>query len=1073
MFPASQSRSRVITCRGARAAERCLLEQLATVQATEPEDLSLPVRVVVPSKSLRRHLLRTLARRQGAAAGLQVQTLFGLALEVVQRAGLEVPRADAAFEVQVRRLAAVEPALRVGLDELADGYDAVVGAVRDLLDAGFLPGNEEGVLDRLDELAGAVAPERVERARALVRLAAAAFVEAESGGLRHSMRALQVAEELLPARGPDLVPTRALFVHGFADVTGVAADLLVGLLRVLGGTVVLDRPPDPADPTQDDLGGAYLSRLEERVAHLEQEADGVCDPPPEFELAEAPDVESEARWVAERIRGLLDEGAEPEGIGVVGRSLEAIALPLRRHLRRLGVPFSAEGAAVPGAGPRRKLSRLTELLGRGTASEVDLWIEARAGSLGTTELLLGLRVLGIPRLADLAVLPADAAPSAGVPLPIALAPEEDEAETMDDWEPRRLSSDRLRRAVAEARQLVDALERQIGAGPATLHRRLTVQVLAALGWDDGSEESRAVHEALDGLCREFPESFELTGPEWLKLLRDRLGQVGEVPLGGGGAGVQVLTVMEARARTFDRLFAVAANRGAFPRIVHEDPMLPESVRARLAADVLPEMPVKRRSADEERYLWAQLLSSAPAVAVSWHVYGAEGTRTPSPFVDRLRRCEGVDGPVPVPQLWYADGIVERPRTVYELAVLEASTAGTRGIVSILEAAVAEGRTDSGAEAVSVAAGVVAQARADILAAVERPKDATATSPWFGFTGVGGASEDEVLWVTLAERTGTCPLQAFIERRLGVLPLPDPLLGLPGIGGALVGQVVHGVLESVVREAVDSRGELEVVLHSGPTEVRWPDRARLDTLVLDEARRVAATAGLAPWGLAPLLAARARQFLEVERGLEWAEGSLRDVLGTEVEGWAAVPGVSARLRFRADRVDAEGPTAVLVDYKTAKPEVEAKTEPSRSDNLRDRIARGRLLQAAAYSQAMGAHDARGRYLYLKPNDAWVDLVRELSVDRDDDRFIEPFADAVRCIVAARKQGVAFPRLEEANGRQAAHCGYCGVAEACRRDDSTFRRDLVRWMRSDAGAGDPSVDAARELWWLGFAREVKLG
>lgn len=1073
MVRAPHTRSRVITCRGARAAERRLVQEIVSSIGTAVEELSDPVRVVVPSRSLRRHFLRALGRRMGAAAGIQVQTLFGLALEVVSRAGLDVPRADAAFEVQLRRRAAAEPALRAGLEELADGYDAVVGAVRDLLDAGFLPGNEEGVLERLDEVAETVAPERVERARALVRLAAAAFEEAESGGLRRSMRALQVAEEVLLAHGPDSLPTRALFVHGFADVTGVAADLLVGLLRVLGGTVVLDRPPDPADPARDDLGGTYLSRLEERVAHLEQAADEVGDPSPEIELAEAPDVESEARWVAERVRGLLDGGAEPETVGVVGRSLEAMALPLRRHLRRLGIPFSAEGAVVPGAGPRRKLGRLTELLRRGTASELDLWIEARAGRLGTTELLLGLRVLGIPRLADLAALPADAAPSAGVPLPIAFAPEEDEAEATDDCEPRRLSSDRLRRSVAEARQLVDALERRIGAGPAALHRRLTVQVLEALGWDEGSGESRAVHDALDGLCREFPESFELTGPEWLKLLSDRLGRVGELPLGGGGAGVQVLTVMEARARTFDRLFVVGANRGAFPRVVHEDPMLPESIRARLAADVLPEMPVKRRSADEERYLWAQLLSSAPSVAVSWHVYGAEGTRTPSPFVDRLRRRKGVDGPVPVRQLWRADDNAGRPRTAYELAVLEAPTAGTRGIAAILEAAVAEGRTDSGAEPPSVAAGVLAQARAEVLAAVERPKDATAASPWFGFAGAGDASEEEALWVTLAEKTGTCPLQAFIERRLGVLPLPDPLLGLPAIGGALVGQVVHGVLESVVREAADNRGELETVLRRTPTEVTWPDRGRLDGLVLDEARKAAAKAGLAPWGMAPLLAARARQFLEVEHGLEWATGSLSGVLGTEVEGWAAVAGVSARLRFRSDRVDAEGPTVVLVDYKTAKPEVEAKTEPSRSDNLRERIARGRLLQAAAYSQATGAQDARGRYLYLKPNDAWVDLVRELSVDRDDDRFIEPFANAVRCIVAARKRGVAFPRLEEANGRQAAHCSYCGVAEACRRGDSAFRRDLVRWMQGDEGAGDPSVDAARELWWLGFAREVELG
>jgi hypothetical protein len=44
----------------------------------------------------------------------------------------------------------------------------------------------------------------------------------------------------------------------------------------------------------------------------------------------------------------------------------------------------------------------------------------------------------------------------------------------------------------------------------------------------------------------------------------------------------------------------------------------------------------------------------------------------------------------------------------------------------------------------------------------------------------------------------------------------------------------------------------------------------------------------------------------------------------------------------------------------------------------------------------------------------------------------------------------------------------VAEACRRDDSAFRRDLVRWMNGDEGAGESAADAARDLWWLGFDR-----
>ena len=300
--------SRVITCKGARAAERRLLAEIDRVAAARVEDLALPVRIVVPSRSLRRHLLRVLARRRSAVAGVQVQTLFGLASEAVARAGESTPREDAAFEVLLRRRASGVPVLRANLEDLSDGYDAVVGAVRDLLDAGFLPGNEEGVIERLEDAAGEVAPARIDRSRSLVSLAAAVHEEAEEMGVRRSAAVLQAAEEELLANGLELLPTKALFVHGFADVTGLAADLLLALVRVLGGTVLLDRPPDPAETESDDLGGAYLSRLELRMAHLDQEVDASSDAPPDVELGEAPDAESEARWVSERLRDHLDRG---------------------------------------------------------------------------------------------------------------------------------------------------------------------------------------------------------------------------------------------------------------------------------------------------------------------------------------------------------------------------------------------------------------------------------------------------------------------------------------------------------------------------------------------------------------------------------------------------------------------------------------------------------------------------------------------------------------------------------------------------------------------------------------------
>jgi CRISPR/Cas system-associated exonuclease Cas4 (RecB family) len=144
------------------------------------------------------------------------------------------------------------------------------------------------------------------------------------------------------------------------------------------------------------------------------------------------------------------------------------------------------------------------------------------------------------------------------------------------------------------------------------------------------------------------------------------------------------------------------------------------------------------------------------------------------------------------------------------------------------------------------------------------------------------------------------------------------------------------------------------------------------------------------------------------------------------------------------------------------------ESTRSNHLSKKIARGRLLQAAAYSRASAKENARGEYLYLKPNEDWTDEMREVAVDGDDDALVEVFSTAIRTIATARSEGVAFPRVVEADGKTAAHCTYCAVAEACRRDDSAFSRDLVRWMNGDEGAGESAADAARDLWWLGVDR-----
>ena len=45
--------------------------------------------------------------------------------------------------------------------------------------------------------------------------------------------------------------------------------------------------------------------------------------------------------------------------------------------------------------------------------------------------------------------------------------------------------------------------------------------------------------------------------------------------------------------------------------------------------VLPDVPIKKRGEDEERYLFAQLLAAAPNVTVSWTECDDDGKATPA------------------------------------------------------------------------------------------------------------------------------------------------------------------------------------------------------------------------------------------------------------------------------------------------------------------------------------------------------------------------------------------------------------------------------------------------------------
>lgn len=1121
---------RLLIAHGALAAEALLLERVDSLLGEarhDPALLARPVRIVVPSRSLRLHLAAALVRHRGrSAAGVSVQNLFGLAAEILERGGAPVHSGARMFDVLAQRAARAEPALRHGLEDLVDGFAAVTGTVRDLLDAGLEPVHAEAAEEALaaDGARGASQAE-VERARALVRAAARTEEWMRELSLGRVWDLLRRATELLETGGDRGLPVRAVLIHGFADATGVVTDFLHALLRRWGAWLILDRPPKPEGGGAE---GAFSERFAERLSlssRVETAApaisaisaisaakaiDGLA--PPRVEAFEAVGAESECREVARRVRELLDGGARPEGIGLVARALDPYRFALRRHLHRLGIPFSGVGerGALTPAG--RRVRAFLSLLRQEEAVPSDRWLDALAslpplsleGAQGRVDLRLAFYSLGAGRLRDVAGLEVEEVLRNNVYLlPIrqglkAAGEEEEEAEEGEGSQRRNdvyarrrsVSGSLLRVAVRAARRACDRLSGWPREATAGEHLgRLEDLLLSDLGWTAEREEARLVASALDDLEREVPPRLHLQREELRLLLEDLLESAGASELGGCGGGVQVLSVVEARARTFDHLFVFGLNRDVFPRGIREDALLPDDLR-RVLQRVLPDVPLKRSGFDEERYLFAQLLSASRAVTLSWQSADDDGKPlSRSPLVERLRErieAEGkIDRPAP---LWAlpAAGPLSGPRTAEEHAVMAGLHAPRRWFGRVLPLAVEEGRREL-ADLVAAQQPAcpaifdlpparLAAARLAVLEEMDpdlrTAEGRTARSllgPYFGFIGrlPGGAGEPRLreLYVTQLENLAACPWQLFLMRLLRVEPTPDPLGALPGVDALLLGNVVHATLERIARppERPEPGARLRAV---SPAAIAWPDEEDLAATLLEEATRLLADEGIRLPGLAQALADRARPMLEVARDVDWGDAGEVAVLATEHEGDLDVgeaPGRLRRVLYKADRVDVgAGGLMVWTDYKTGRPISEARTAETRRRHFLERVRSGSNLQAVAY--LLGSEgESMGRYLFLRPR--LDEDAREVAVTTGDQEFIAAFAAASEAVLVAWEEGSFFPRLVKPDGREEPiRCSYCAVAEACLRGDSGARKRLSQWTLAtgEPGAGEEALLRVWRLW-----------
>lgn len=1117
-LPALPARCTLRVVRGVRAMEAALLEEidrLVPPGALDPRLLGRPIRVLVPSRSLRHHVSAALVRHRGRAlVGVGVHTLHGLAMEMLDRVSAELPASAALYDVLVQRHARAEPVLRASLEPLVDGYAAVGGAVRDLLDAGLDPALLEALEERLE-----VGGERggtgseMSRAGALLRVAAATAEDMDRYGIGRTGALYRRAKETLESDPEAALPTRAVLFYGFTGLSALGGDLMDALISAFPSQVFLDEPPDPVWPEDADLGAEATRRLQDRLSGARRIVEQDAPESPILHLFRASGAWEEAREVAHRARAALDAGASPERVAIVARELRGYRVPLRLHLRRLGVPFSGLGALGPAGGAGRRVRALLDLARRRGETPVDRWLDAlgpphrlggadakglRTGRL--FDLRLALRSVGAARVHDVSVLDTGVllGDRGSLPLPTRRgvwdgpASGEGEAPAESEHEPeskvlrRHLPGDMLERAVLGARELVEHFAEWPLAASLPEHVRRVRGLLRLLGWDSDVDAARPVFGALGALEREFPGRIPLDYDEFSLLLARGLYDVGAEPIGGKGAGVAILSAREARGLTFDQLFVLGLNRDAFPKPGREDPMLSDTARRRLR-ELLPDLPVRGDALREERLLFAELVSSAPEVTLSWQAVDDDGkVRPPSPLVERLRWARDVAEPEVIAPLY--DATVPPPRDrllpIEDHALLAALHGGREALAALLPAALADERLASLdlpplSEIAAARLAVLAEFDPDRHTREGRARLAS-LGPYFGFVGPGmNDALRRDIFITTVERMARCPWQVFVERLLRLEVPPDPMENLPGIDGAMVGNVVHRVLERAAGGAPDAEpAPLADVLATPGRALHWPDEAEIDRALHEEAERVLREAGIGLQGFARALVSLARPYVVSARARDLAQGDVR-VLGTEAEGVVRVTdnsGAAREIRFKVDRVDRVGDRLWLTDYKTGalSGDLKKKKEEARHASLLGKVRTGEYLQAVAYAMSAsgGASGADGRYLYLDPD--LDDDLRAHKVSAEETDFAAAFEEATRRTLLAWDEGAFFPRLVDPRKDEAPPlCRYCKVREACNHGDSSARGRLRRWAAratEQAAVGEilaPPEAAAFEVWRLAAA------
>ncbi|MDH5493798.1 MAG: PD-(D/E)XK nuclease family protein, partial [Myxococcales bacterium] len=669
-----------------------------------------------------------------------------------------------------------------------------------------------------------------------------------------------------------------------------------------------------------------------------------------------------------------------EAVSIIARDFAPYRSSLAREIARQGLP--ASGSAASPAPVARRARTLVELLERRDETPIGTLLAlggerlARSSGLRPWELRLAWASRGATRLETVCELRFDAGEQIRLPCRDTLRRSSETS--LPRASRRTLSGSAVAAACAEVAEWRARLRRL--AGPARLADAIAAvrELVAHLALDE--EEGSALDRPLAALAEPPLGTLRVDSGELSALLREAWSELGARHLGGAGSGVALLTVTEARAMVFDHVVLLGLARDRFPRRVRSEPFLPDAVRVRLR-DLLPDLPVKAEGHDEERFLFAQLLGAASSLDLLHSTTEGDGRKlTPSVFLDELARCGRIDGAEAAPPTEYPSAV--------DLARDAALAHGRKGLSAHLEAAIEDARhllSEPGAPPQSAAE--IAAHRVALLGELGSDPSGIGRDhlgPFFGFVGDrrDGDPRAPNPPVTTLEALARCGWRAFLEKVLRLQPLPADGEEIPELPRRLAGSALHRVLERFAPAERRRLGRsVEELAEETPSPVAWPEEARLKALGREAVHHVLIEEGFDPELFAAPLENVLAELLGIVHDLDWRSGS-RELLGIEAdgEGVLAYRGRERPLPFRADRVELEGETLLLTDYKVGRAVSDAARAETRSRHLWKEIARGERLQLVAYARATSPRPTCGRLLFVAPG--LPDNAREVRLGSDE-------------------------------------------------------------------------------------------